>query len=71
MMSLFFAVLVWLIALLGLSNSALADREGIPGRRVGGGTRWFFVERISTIVEQAKKPPVKKNPGGRVPGGTR
>ncbi|PSB32662.1 hypothetical protein [Stenomitos frigidus] len=26
--------------LLSLAAPAMADREGVPGRRVGGGTRW-------------------------------
>ncbi len=25
---------------LSLATPAMADREGVPGRRVGGGTRW-------------------------------
>lgn len=26
--------------LVSSANPAMADREGVPGRRVGGGTRW-------------------------------
>lgn len=26
--------------LVSAANPAMADREGVPGRRVGGGTRW-------------------------------
>ncbi len=29
-----------LALILSFANPALADREGVPGRRVGGGTRW-------------------------------
>lgn len=67
-------------ALLNMGLPAYADREGVPQphRRVGGGTRVIEMVKTDSNIEKSKqtapkpkKPPVKRNPGGRVPGGAR
>ena len=44
-----------LIALVAvLAEPALAARKGVPGRRVGGGTRWSAPRPIPTVSVQNK-----------------
>lgn len=43
-----------LTVFLAFSETALAEREGVPGRRVGGGTRWTASRYKRTVSMQAK-----------------
>jgi hypothetical protein len=56
-------LLVCILFLLGASELALAVKKGVPGRRVGGGTRYELPKQsVFTLIQGGRR---EQNPGTR------
>jgi hypothetical protein len=56
------AVAGFLVLTVGCAELAIAKQDGLPGRRVGGGTRLDFPGQMSSVVKPIGNPPFHNRP---------